>query len=76
MVLVIWYGLPCPLVVAEILTGLVVVATGVFMIALPNLIGHITEVLLRIDIAHETLHSAAVWALKLLLAVLRQLWRF
>lgn len=64
---------PGPLVVAEILRRLVVVAAGVLVVALAHLVGHIGEVLLRIHVAHEALHPATLGALEFLLSVSRQL---
>ena len=61
-----------PLVVAIILPRLIVVATGVLVVALAYVVGHIAIVVVRVDVTHETFLLAAVRAGELSLAASRQ----
>jgi hypothetical protein len=61
-----------PLVVVIVFGGLIVVAAGVLMVALPNIVGYILIPVVGIHISHETFLLATVRAGELLLTSARQ----
>ena len=60
-----------PLVVAIVVTGLVMIAAGVLVVALTYIVGHVLVAAVGIHIAYETFLLAAVWAGEFLLTAPR-----
>ena len=62
-----------PLVVVILFAGLIVITTGVLVVALAHVVGHILVSVMGIHIANETFLLAAVRAGELLLTLTGQL---